>query len=520
MIETMGKRIRAWGGRVRGVRKAAAGFSALAVVAGAIAADALVTGALMAGVLLSAGLVTDVQAQGLAPASQNVLPRELAQTWRASKLPDSSLSLVVQEIGGPRLISINAKEPRNPASVMKLVTTWVGLSDLGPNYTWHTDLLAEPGARVGPDGVLPGPLYLRGGGDPLLLMQDLWTLLRDLRLHGVRQINDLVIDRTLFGNVAVDPGAFDSAPDRPYNANPDALMVGFGAVRLLFTPDPAARKWNVIMDPPLPGVKIAGQLEWSDIRCPGSPEISTDPVITQQGVSLRIGGKVAGSCGEFDVYRLALGQPEFATEVLRLLWRELGGTFSGRVRAGMVPPDAVPLATHESPSLGDIIRKINKRSNNVMARILLLTVGAEGGRRPATVESSGDVVKRILTSQGLNMPELVVDNGAGLSRTARVSADSLASMMTVAWNSPFMPEYMSSLAIAGLDGTVRRRMRGKGTQGMAHLKTGTLNGVRSIAGYVLGASGKRYIVVSIVNHPQAESVRAFDDALIAWLADR
>ncbi len=489
MIKKIGEHMRTWGGRV-----AAAGLAALA-------------------------LVTGVHAQGLAPASQNVLPRELTQAWRASKLPDSSLSLVVQEIGGPRLVSINAKEPRNPASVMKLVTTWVGLSDLGPNYTWRTELLAEPGARVR-DGVLPGPLYLRGGGDPLLLMQDLWTLLRDLRLHGVRQINDLVIDRTLFGNVAVDPGAFDGAPDRPYNANPDALMVGFGAVRLLFTPDPVARKWGVTMDPPLPGVKVAGQLEWSDVRCPGSPEINTEPVLTQDGVSLRIGGKVAGSCGEFDIYRLALAQPDFATEVFRVLWRELGGSFSGRVRAGMVPGDAVVLATHESPSLGDIIRKINKRSNNVMARTLLLTVGAEGGRRPATVESSGEVARRILASQGLNMPELVVDNGAGLSRVARVSADSLVSMMTVAWNSPFMPEYMSSLAIAGLDGTVRRRMRGKGTQGMAHLKTGTLNGVRSIAGYVLGASGKRYIVVSIVNHPQAEAVRAFDDALIAWLADR
>ncbi|OZI26511.1 D-alanyl-D-alanine carboxypeptidase/D-alanyl-D-alanine-endopeptidase [Bordetella genomosp. 9] len=469
---------------------------------------------------LTVGVAGVANAQGLAPASANVLPHDLAATWRASKLPSGSLSLVVQELGGQRLLSINAKEPRNPASVMKLVTTWSALSSLGANYTWRTELLAQPGARPNASGVLPGPLYLRAGGDPLFMLQDLWTLLRDLRLHGVRQINDLVIDRTIFGPVATDPGAFDGAPDRPYNASPDALMVGFGALRLLFIPDPAARRWRPVIDPPLPGVSLSGQVEWSDATCPGSPDVSTEPLITQQGITLRVTGTVAGSCGEFSLYRLALSQADFATDVIRQLWREMGGTFTGQVRAGMVPPDAVPLASHESPPLGDIIRTINKRSNNVMARLLLLTLGAEGGRRPATPDTGAAVVRRVLGSQGLSMPELVIDNGSGLSRTGRVSADSLASMLTVAWNSPYMPEFMSSLAIAGVDGTVRRRLRDKDTRGMAHLKTGSLANVRAMAGYVLGASGKRYVVVSIVNDDRADAVRPFDDALIKWLVDR
>lgn len=460
------------------------------------------------------------RAQGLAPASTNALPHELASAWRASKLPGGSLSLVVQELGGQRLLSINAKQPRNPASVMKLVTTWSALSSLGPDYVWRTELLSDPGARLGANGVLAGPLYLRASGDPLFLMQDLWSLLRDLRLHGVRQIGDLVIDRTIFGAVATDPGAFDGAPDRPYNASPDALMVGFGAVRLVFLPDPVARRWRPVIDPPVPGVTVVGQVEWSDAVCPGAPEVATEPLITQAGITLRVAGKVAGSCGEFSLYRLALSQPDYATAVFRLLWRELGGTFTGQVRAGMVPPDAVPLVAHDSPPLSDIIRAINKRSNNVMARLLLLTMGAEEGRRPATPATGAAVVRRVLDSQGLSMPELVIDNGSGLSRIGRVSADSLASLLTVAWNSPYMPEFMSSLAIAGVDGTVRRRLRDKDTRGMAHLKTGSLANVRAIAGYVLGNSGKRYVVVSIVNDERADAVRPFDDALIKWLADR
>jgi D-alanyl-D-alanine carboxypeptidase/D-alanyl-D-alanine-endopeptidase (penicillin-binding protein 4) len=448
------------------------------------------------------------------------LPAPLQAAWKASRLPDSSLSLVVRELGGPQLIGINASTPRNPASVMKLVTTWTALSELGPDYTWRTEFLAEPGDRPNARGALSGPLYLRAGGDPALLIQDLWVLLRELRLHGVKQIGDLIVDRGMFGDVATDPGAFDESPDRPYNASPDAFMVGFGAERLLFMPDPAARKWLPILDPALPGVRIDGQVQWSDAGCPGSPDISTEPVITQQGISIRISGNVAGSCGEFSVYRLAQTQSDFAMQTLRQLWKDLGGTFTGTVRNGVVPPDAILLASHDSPSLSDTIRTINKLSNNVMARTLLLTIGAERGRRPATVQSSDDVVTGLLTAQGLSMAGLNIDNGAGLSRAARLRADSLAELLAMAWRSPLMPEFMSSLAIAGVDGTVRRRMKGDGTLGMAHLKTGTLDSARALAGYVLGASGKHYAVVSLVNDEHAGAVRAFNDALVAWLAKR
>lgn len=456
------------------------------------------------------------------PAAQSVssLPPPLADLYRKSQLPEDALSLVVQELDGPRLMSINGAVPRNPASVMKLVTTWAALSELGPNYTWRTAFMADPGARVDAQGRLPGVLYLRAGGDPQLMFEDLWDLLRELRLRGVKQIKDLVIDRSIFGPVSEDPGAFDGAGDRPYNASPDALMVGFGAMRLLFMPDAVNRQWVPVIDPPVPGIRIEGSVQWSDAVCPGSPVVRTEPLITQQGVTIRISGTAAGSCGEFSLYRLVLDQQELMTSTFRMLWKELGGTFTGTVRNGLVPPDAITLAVHDSPPLADTIRVINKRSNNVMARTLLLTLGAERGTRPATVGPSGAVAARVLADQGVPMPELSIDNGAGLSRDARVSANSLAAMLDTAWRSPLMPEFMSSLAISGIDGTMRRRMRNESTQGMAHLKSGSLRDVRAIAGYVLGASGKRYVVVSVVNHDRSDAVRAFDDALIKWLAER
>lgn len=448
------------------------------------------------------------------------LPAGLQRAFGATHLPQSAMSLVVREIDGPVLVSINPAEPRNPASVMKMVTTWSALSGLGPEYRWRTALYGRAGASVDAQGSLRGPLYLKAGGDPFLNMAELWSLLRELRLRGIKNLTEVVVDRSIFGDVATNPGEFDDSPDRPYNASPDAMMVDLGAVRLLFEPDTAAHKWIPIIDPPLTGVRITGNIAWSAAACPGSPSIGTNVVRTGGEATIEVSGTVAGSCGEFSVYRLALSQPRNFADMFQMLWRELGGTLGKGVVSGRVPPGAKLIAWHDSQTLSDTIRKINKQSNNVMARTLLLTLGAEkagSGATPATGASSAEA---ILHDQGVDTTGWNIDNGAGLSRASRLTAQGLASMLNVAWHSALMPEYVSSLAISGVDGTVRRRMRGDQVRGMAHLKTGTLRDARALAGYVLGASGKRYIVVSLVNGDASSAVRPFDDALITWLAER
>lgn len=454
----------------------------------------------------------------MSPAGAQGLPPELVSAWSATGLPDSSLSVVVEELDGRRLIDVNAQQPRNPGSVMKLVTTFSALDSLGPAYIWRTQLLVEPGTVKLADGSLSGPLYLRASGDPQFQLEDMWSLLRELRLRGVRKIPDLIVDRSLFGPVAIDPGSFDNDPSRPYNASPDAWMVGFGAVRLLFTPDAPNRQWRAAIDPPLPGVRVDGVPKWSDATCGGSPSVQTEPFLSTAGVALRVTGTVPGSCGEFSLYRLALTQPAHAEAVFKVLWQELGGNAGVKIRSGKVPVDAVLYASHDSPPLGDVVRRINKLSNNVMARLLLLTIGANREPGPATVASGGQAVNAILAARGLNFPELVLDNGSGLSRDARISADSLSKLLGAAWRAQFMPEFMSSLGISGIDGTVRRRLRGPEAQGVAHLKTGTLRDVRAMAGYVLASSGRRYLVASIVNDEKSQQVNVFNDQLIAWIA--
>ena len=469
---------------------------------------------------LGAGLAACLIAGVSLGAGAQALPPELQKAWKATRLPLSALSLEIREAGGPVIARVQADEPRNPASVMKTVTTWTALSALGPDYVWRTRFLSDPGARIDDQGTLKGPLYVQAAGDSWFRQEDLWNMLRELRLRGVKNLSEVVVDRGRFGDVAIDPGDFDDAPDRPYNASPDAMMVGFGATRVVFLPDTRSHQWIPLLDPPARNVRVEGGLEWLNGTCKGSPAVVADVRPEGPGAVIHVSGKAVGDCGEFSVYRLAAKQGDHFEALFRLLWRELGGTLARGIRDGRAPARAAPLAWHDSPSLSDVIRQINKHSNNVMARMTLLTLGAELNGPGATPDSGARAVRQILKNQGVDTTGWVLDNGSGLSRQGRITARGLAQMLDAAWRSPLMPEFVSSLAISGVDGTVRRRLRAEDTRGQAHLKTGTLRDSRALAGYVRGASGKRYILVSLVNDPGAAAVRPFDDAVVEWLAAR
>src|SRR5690625_3256618 len=248
---------------------------------------------------------------GSAAVWAQALPASLQTAWQKTGLPESALSLVVQELDGPELISINPNTPRNPASVMKLVTTWAALLGLGPEYRWRTGLYSE-NFSVDAQGSLKGPLYIKASGDPVFSIENLWSLLRQLRLRGVKNLTEVIVDRSIFGQVAIDTYAFDGAGDRPYNASPDAMVVGLGAARIVVQPDSQTKQWYAFIDPPLPGVRIENQLKWSNQKCPGAPSVQTNlRSHPGSGLVVQLSGQAAGSCGEFSLYRLALSQPEY-----------------------------------------------------------------------------------------------------------------------------------------------------------------------------------------------------------------
>ena len=450
------------------------------------------------------------------PAPSDPLPPDVESALARAKLPREALSVLVVDADAPRRaprLAYRAQVPMNPASVMKLVTTFSALDQLGPAFTWNTPVYVE-GALQG--GTLQGNVYIQGQGDPKLVMERLWLMLRRLQGQGVQAIaGDIVLDRSAFSVPAHDPARFDGEPLRPYNAAPDALLLNYQAIAMTFVPDSAAGLARVIYDPPLAGVRLQPTVPLAapgtvcgDWRTGLRAELADPARIAFQGV-------FPAACGE-RAWSVAPAQPAgFAARAVEGMWRELGGRLVGQVRDGRVPAGLQPAFSVASPPLAEVVRDINKYSNNVMTQQVFLTLGLQKAGA-GSFEGAREAL-RLWWRQRFGEAELpVVDNGAGLSRDARISAQALARMLQAAWASPVMPELLASLPITGVDGTLRRSQ--SRAVGSAHLKTGSLRDVSAIAGYVHAASGRRYVLVAIANHPNAAAARPALDALIDWTA--
>ena len=454
-----------------------------------------------------------------AHAQTTELPEPVSKVLTRYKLPPGSFSAFVQKVGAASpLLTFNENVPRNPASAMKLLTTFVALDELGPTYEWRTEVYADGAIK---DGVLDGDLLIKGYGDPYLLTERLWLLQRELRSQGVQQINgDLVIDNSWFAREELDPGAFDGQEYRAYNVLPDALLVNFQSVNFSFRPDPARRSIEILSDPPLAGVEIKNDLRLFNGECSsGRSSINMGVSREPAGPRVTFSGQLANNCSEYELVRSLLDGPGYAYAVFRGLWEEQGGSIKGQMRLGQVPAGKKPLLTFESPPLAEVIRPVNKFSNNVMTRQIFLTLGAERLGAPGTLEKGRQAMADALTRRGLSFPELHIGNGAGLSRENRISARSLGRLLLAARASPFGAEFQASLSLAGLDGTTRRRFQKDSLAGQMHLKTGTLDGVSAIAGYVRDQSGAEYVVVAIANQPQATwgGGQEAQNALLRWV---
>lgn len=447
------------------------------------------------------------------------LPDPVAKVIVSRSLPPESFSAFVQAVGSPTpAVSFNADTPRNPASVIKLLTTWAALESLGPTYRWRTEAYFD-----GPlsDGVLKGDLLLKGYGDPYLTTERLWLFQRELRRAGLRRVEgDIVIDNTWFAREETDPGAFDGQAYKPYNTLPDALLVNFQAVNFTFRPDPVTGRVEILSDPVLPNLDIRNTMRLFRGNCSdrrGGINMAVAP-----GPRVTFSGQLANNCSEYQLTRALPDGPTYAYGAFRGLWEEQGGTITGTLRLGQVPPGRKPAVRFESLPLAEVIRPVNKFSNNVMTRQIWLTLGAERLGPPGTMARSREALDGVLGKAGLDFPELSIDNGAGLSRTTRISARSLGRMLLHAAESPYRSEFEASLSIAGLDGTTRRRYRRDPMAGRMHLKTGSLNGVTAIAGFVRSESGKEYVVVAITNRsgpPYGGGLEA-QQALLRWVYRR
>ena len=466
-------------------------------------------------IILRLHLLILLLAWATAWAGNDALPQAVQAALRQASIPASHVGVVVWEAGKRKpLLMHGGTRSFNPASTMKLVTSYAALALLGPAYTWKTEAQID-GSLV--DGVLTGNLYLKGDGDPQLTLERFWLLLRELHSRGVREIRgDLVLDQSYFSLPDADPARFDGEPRRAYNAVPAALMVNFNSTMLRLMPLSAGV--TAYADPLPPGMRLVNNLQLDSAPCgEWRDRIDIEWLPDNGHGRLLLNGSYATACGEKSA-AVNLGDASAAVaDAFRMLWQESGGRFTGSWRVGAVPAGAQRLMVFESPPLAEVVRGLNKFSNNVMARSLFLSLGAVVSGAPGNPQKSTDAVRGWLVGKSLHFPELVLENGAGLSRIERISPRSMAQLLLAAYSSPIFSELESALPIAAVDGTMKSRGKDTPLAGHAHIKTGTLVGVKAIAGYVLDKAGRRFVVVFFINDPNAANGGAAQDALLAWV---
>jgi D-alanyl-D-alanine carboxypeptidase/D-alanyl-D-alanine-endopeptidase (penicillin-binding protein 4) len=457
----------------------------------------------------------------LAPASaqETTLPQPMQLILDGHDLGHDGLSLVIQKVDASQpLLSLNTATPRSPASTIKIVTTFAALDILGPAYTWSTE--AYLAGELEGDS-LKGDLVLKGGGDPFLSTERFWTFLRGLRASGLREVHgDLVIDNSYFEPGPEDPGQFDGQPYRTYNVPPDALLVNLKAVRFrIWRPANGARP-RVTTDPVIANLNIDNQIRNGSGPCQGF----------QRGVAFNLPGGLAGDtavlsgkfptgCSDYSLWRTVLEPAEFTYGVFLPMWNQLGGSLSGVVRAGEAPQSGRAFSRESSIPLAEIVRNVNKFSNNAMTRQVFLTLGVEAEGQPGTPDKARRAIVDWMNRNGFDTSSFFLDNGSGLSRDTRISAGNMAHLLLLAWRHPFMSEFMSSLPLSGTDGTMRNRFRGGSLAGQMHIKTGRLDDVYSIAGYVQSKSGDRYVVVAIQNDKDVHKGPGLElqNAILRWV---
>jgi serine-type D-Ala-D-Ala carboxypeptidase/endopeptidase (penicillin-binding protein 4) len=415
------------------------------------------------------------------------------------------------------LLNLNAEKAFNPASTIKLVTTYAALSLLGSDFRWKTSLYLRGNLQ---GDTLNGDLIFKGAGDPKFVIEDLVELIASLRKAGLREIRgDFVLDEAYFdiGDGSVD--AIDGDPSQPYNVKPSATLMNFKATKFIVNPGAGQ---PLTTDPVLADTPIINEVNFVKGGCRFSAAgLNIRDAGTEAQPAIRISGSYSPSCGETSTFAATLTHRQFAHGFFKAAWIASGGLFTGKTRfernAASVSKLPVWLTWVSPRNLGEVTKDINKFSNNVMTRQVFLTTSAEVLKLPATLERARRSVITWLDRQGLSFPELVIDNGSGLSRQERISAQHLAQLLQSVAASPYADLIRESLPLVGNDGTMARRLVNDPVAGRAWIKTGSLNDVRSIAGYVDAASGVRYAVVMLVNGPRAESSQAAQDALLRWV---
>jgi len=451
--------------------------------------------------------------------SYNKIPYELESEISSIPLNKNSYSIYIKGLdSGEEIASWNLYKPMKPASVIKLLTTYAGVLGLGFDYRWETKFYHSGYIE---NGTLHGNLIVQASGDPTLKTKDIPEIVDNIEMFGIRKIlGDIVIDRTLFQVPWQNSSRFDKNRYSPYNAMPDAMMFNERKSTLCITPSGRTVKLSRIDNDK--SYKIVNRLKLVNKSCKRGyswpkVRIKTDQ---NQRSTIFLSGKISKRCGTRKICKVVSMPHRAFYYALKDELKKRGIDFVGTLKLRKVSKRDKYMFSHYSPTLEEVISIILKKSNNLMARQLFLTIGTLYYQPPINTLKASTAVKRVLNRHNILADDYtIIQNGSGLSRVSRVSTKTLANLLEDAYFS-YGYRWLESLSIAGIDGTIRRRFQNSSVYGRAWMKTGTIKYVSNIAGYVEGISGEKYVVIILVNSPKsAQYGRTLANRVIEWVAD-
>lgn len=446
------------------------------------------------------------------------LPQAINHFIDNSTIPKKDIGIYIKEVGphGNVIASLNASETKTPASVIKVLSTYASVLKLGFEYKFPTQFYRAGKLK---NGTLLGDLVVKAFGDPTLNARDLDRIVTDIKKKGIHSIKgNIIIDRSYFSVGSRDNSGFDEHLYSPYNAMPDAMMYNERISTICITPkNNTVRKkggdesYKVINHLRRVNQPCRGRYSWPGVKINKNRAVTT----------VTLNGKISKRCGKTNICNVITKPYLSFYYALKNKLKEKGISFSGRMRLRKVPSNARHLFTHYSKNLEKIISKTAKKSNNLYARHLLLCLGAKEYGPPATLNKGRKAVESILRSNGaLKEHGLRIDNGSGLSRTAKLSAKMLVEMYEDAYQK-YGERWLKTLSIAGVDGTIKKRFRSTVVKKHAWMKTGTLKRTKNIGGYVKGKDGQLYEAVIMVKSNRGNwRASQLQNEIIKWLVNR
>jgi D-alanyl-D-alanine carboxypeptidase/D-alanyl-D-alanine-endopeptidase (penicillin-binding protein 4) len=440
------------------------------------------------------------------------LPLEIAKYMNASKIPRKDISIFIQNLNTGKVVAEHyASRTHVPASVIKLYTTYAALHTLGSNFKWPTKFYYK-GRLSG--GILKGDLIVKGYGDPTLSSKHLPSIVKQIKRKGIRRITgNIIIDRSFFNVGNQNSANFDENRHSPYNAMPDAMMFNERVSTVYVNP----KRRSVTKATPDSSYRVVNKIRFVNKRCRGS---YAWPRVKVSGDSkLLLSGRVSKRCGVRKISKVLTKPYKSFYYALKSSLKRSGVDVGGTLKVRRLPKGARPLFTHYAKPLKTILSKTNKKSNNLYARHLLLYLGAKVYGAPTTTHRGRKAVEKIIrNSGGMGGGSFYIDNGSGLSRNAKLNAKMVGVLLEDAYDA-YGAEWMKTLAIGGIDGTIKKRFRGTSAHGRAFMKTGTLKRVKNIAGYVKSRDGNLYSVTVLVSSRVARyRANKLQTQIIQWLA--